>query len=90
MDASPKHLTELVINLQTICEYLFTKFADIFGGVLPELPPLREINHCIPLIEDSKQYYYHLPHCPDAMKLQLIDKLWQYVDLGWWIPKAVP
>jgi hypothetical protein len=54
IDTSSKNLTELVMNLQTICEHLFTKFADIFSGVPPELPPLREINHCIPLMEDRK------------------------------------
>ena len=90
MDASSKHLAESVTHLQAICEHLFTKFTDIFGGVPPELPPLRQINHQIPLMEDGKQYYYHLPHCPDAMKLQLMDKLWQYIDSGWWIPKVVP
>jgi hypothetical protein len=45
MDASSKNPAESVTNLQAIREHLFTKFADIFGGVPPELPPLREINH---------------------------------------------
>jgi hypothetical protein len=45
IDTSSKNLAESVTNLQAICEHLFTKFADIFGGVPPELPPLREINH---------------------------------------------
>jgi hypothetical protein len=54
MDASSKNPAESVTNLQTICEHLFTKFANIFGGVPPELPSLREINHQIPLMEDGK------------------------------------
>jgi hypothetical protein len=83
IDASPKNLIESVINLQTIHECLFMKFADIFDEVPSELPLLREINHCIPLMEDGKRYYYHLPCCPDAMKLQLMDKLQQYIDSGW-------
>jgi hypothetical protein len=54
IDASSKNLAESVTNLQAIHKCLFTKFADIFGGVPPELPPLREINHRIPLMEDGK------------------------------------
>jgi len=65
------------------------KYADILNGVPPELPPLREINHRIPLIDDGKRYYYHLPCCPDTMKPQLMEKMKQYVGAGWWIPKAV-
>jgi len=66
------------------------KFADIFGGVPSELPPLREINHRIPLMDNGKQYNYHLLRCPDAMKPQVMEKLQLYVDSGWWVPKAVP
>ena len=55
-----------------------------------ELPPLREINHHIPLMDDGKRYNYHLPRCPNAMKPQLMEKLRLYVDSGWWVPKAVP
>jgi hypothetical protein len=54
MDASPKTSIESVTNMQTIHKCLFTKFTDIFGGVPPELPLLREINHRIPLMEDGK------------------------------------
>ena len=77
-------------DFQRLREQWFTKYADIFNGVPLELPPLREINHRIPLIDDGKRYYYHLPRCPDAMKPQLMEKLRQYVGAGWWIPKAVP
>jgi hypothetical protein len=51
------------------------RYADMLGGAQPELPPLREINHRIPLIDEQKQYHYCLPQCPEAMKLQLMDKL---------------
>jgi hypothetical protein len=53
------------------------------------LPPLREINHRIPLIDDNKWYNYYLPRCPDAMKPQFMEKLRTYVDARWWIPKAI-
>ena len=78
------------IDLQQLRDQWFEKFADILNGVPSELPPLREINHWIPLIDEGKRYHYHLPCCPDAMKPQLMEKLRQYMDAGWWISKAVP
>ena len=55
-----------------------------------ELPPLREINHQIPLIDKNLKYHYRLPRCPEAMKLQLMEKLRKYMDAGWWRPKTTP
>jgi hypothetical protein len=55
----------------------------MLSGAPSELLPLREINHRIPLIDEHKQYHYHLPQCPKAMKLQLMEKLQQYTDAGW-------
>ena len=75
-------------NIQTLRERWFTKYADIVNGVPLELPPLRAVNHRIPLISDNKQYYYHVPCCPDTMKLQLMEKLQQYIKAGWWILKT--
>ncbi|KAG6871102.1 hypothetical protein C0995_008169 [Termitomyces sp. Mi166 len=40
------------------------EFADIINGIKKELPPWREVNHEINLIDEGKQYKYHLPHCP--------------------------
>lgn len=60
---------------------------DIMSGVPGTMPPLREVNHRIPLIDETKVYNYHLPRCPDAMKNQLIEKIDRYVKAGWW--KAV-
>ena len=71
-------------------ERWFTKYNNILNGAPPEPPPLRDINHRIPLINASKRYYYHLPRCPKAMKPQLLEKLQQYTKAGWWIAKAVP
>ena len=65
-------------NIQTLYEQWFIKYADIVNSVLLELPPLRVVNHHIPLISDNKQYHYHLPCYLDAMKLQLMEKLQQY------------
>ena len=77
-------------DIDTHRERWFTKYKDILNGAPPEPPPLRDINHRIPLIDESKRYYYHLPCCPEAMKPQLLEKLQQYMKVGWWIAKAVP
>ena len=70
------------------------KAADILTGAPMKLPPLCEVNHKIPLIDEKKMYNYHLPQCPDVMKSQLIDKIQQYKDAGWWeeanVPQAAP
>ena len=91
LDTAPRDTCsdqQVSVNFQTLCERWYTKFTDILNGVPLELPPLREINHKIPLIDNDKRYHYYLPRCPDAMKPQLMDKLRTYIDAGWWIPKT--
>src|ERR1700733_1169052 len=58
--------------------------SDILTGAPPRLPPLREVNHKIPLIDENKRYNYHLPRCPDSLKTELTDKIQRYKDAGWW------
>ena len=69
---------------------LFQKYKNWLRGMVQRLPPLREVNHNIPLIDASKHYTYHLPCCVDALKQQLSDKIWQYTDADWWIMKSIP
>jgi hypothetical protein len=66
------------------------KAADILTGVPRRLPPFREINHKIPLIDEDKRYNYHMPRCADALKTQLLDKIKLYKDAGWWVEANVP
>ena len=40
------------------------KFIDILQGTKEELPPLREVNHEINLIDPNKKYTHRLPRCP--------------------------
>src|SRR5713226_1551070 len=49
--------------------------SDILSGAPTGLPPLCEVNHKIPLIDDTKQHKHYLPCCPNSLKLQLIDKI---------------
>ncbi|KDQ63433.1 hypothetical protein JAAARDRAFT_91806, partial [Jaapia argillacea MUCL 33604] len=59
-----------------------------------QLPPLREINHKIPLVDENKRYSYHLPWCTEALKPQLRAKINRYLWAGWWeeatVPQAAP
>ena len=55
------------------------------GRVVAKLPPLREVNHRIPLVDEGKQYAYHLPRCPDSLKPQLAEKIQLYTNAKWWI-----
>jgi hypothetical protein len=50
------------------------------------LPPLRKINHRIPLIDENKRFSYRPPKCPDAFKEALMTKINRYVKAGWWVP----
>jgi hypothetical protein len=58
--------------------------ANILTGALPHLPPLWEVNHKIPIIDENKWYSYLLPRCPEALKTQLVDKIQTYKNAGWW------
>jgi hypothetical protein len=72
----------------------YNKYLELFRGAPPELPPMREINHRIPLIDEDKQYNYHLPRCPDTLKGELFEKIERYTTNGWWeecrVPQAAP
>lgn len=67
----------------------FKEFRDITSGVPEVLPPLREINHQIPLIDPTLRYSYHLPKCAEALKPLLMEKIIHYKKAGWWIPATV-
>ncbi|KAF8239632.1 hypothetical protein L208DRAFT_1236749, partial [Tricholoma matsutake] len=59
---------------------------DILKGVPKRPPPMREINHQIPLVDEKKRYNYHLPKCPDSMRQPLANKIERYCQAGWWRP----
>ncbi|KAI0821520.1 hypothetical protein BC629DRAFT_1277804, partial [Irpex lacteus] len=66
------------------------EYKDILSGVPERLPPMREINHAIPLIDETHIYRYHTPRCPDALKPKLLEKIQKYVRAKWWIYQNVP
>ncbi|KAG6865423.1 hypothetical protein C0995_005993, partial [Termitomyces sp. Mi166 len=53
-----------------------------------ELSPWREVNHEINLIDEGKQYKYHLPCCPRVLQEQLCEKTNRYLNAKWWEPQA--
>ncbi|KAG6806414.1 hypothetical protein H0H92_011434, partial [Tricholoma furcatifolium] len=48
------------------------------------LPPLRDINHEIPLIDEKKVYSWRPSRCPEAMRPQWDEKRAAYVKTGRW------
>ena len=49
-------------------------FSDLLGPLPLELPPLHEVLHKIPLIDESKQLKHRLPKCPEAFQPELAHK----------------
>ncbi|KIJ29917.1 hypothetical protein M422DRAFT_94802, partial [Sphaerobolus stellatus SS14] len=70
------------------------KYSDLFSNIPLELPPMREVNHRIKLIDSDKQFNYRLPKCLEALRPQLHAKIDRYIKAGWWEPtsasQAVP
>ncbi|KAI0792980.1 hypothetical protein BC629DRAFT_1287372, partial [Irpex lacteus] len=71
-------------------ERWLTEYADMLAGVPERLPPMREINHRIPIIDEKHTYRYHHPRCSDALKPKLLEKIERYTRSGWWTFKNVP
>ena len=84
MDVNLNELNEDEEELPDLRKKWVESAADILTGAPPHLPTLREVNHKIPLIDENKQYNYHLPRCPDSLKTELTDKIQRYKDAGWW------
>ena len=84
MDAQLNELKDEDEELPDLRAKWVENASDILTGAPPVLPPLREVNHQIPLIDEDKRYKYHLPRCPDSLKSQLSDKIQRYTSAGWW------
>ncbi|KAJ8579912.1 hypothetical protein M405DRAFT_689894, partial [Rhizopogon salebrosus TDB-379] len=48
------------------------------------LPPLQEINHVIPLIDEHKVYAWRQSRCPEALRPLWHDKRDDYIHTGHW------
>src|SRR5215510_7490251 len=83
-DPWPHKLTEA--DIPHLRDQWFIRYEDIMQGAPESLPPLRPINHKIPLINEDKRYTYYMPRCPDALKPSLAEKIERYHKAGWWEP----
>jgi hypothetical protein len=83
-----------VDDIPTLREQWLAKYGDVFGDIPLQLPPWREVNHEIILIDPDKRHNYHLPKCADHYREQLLQKIERYTAAGWWVPatarQAVP
>jgi hypothetical protein len=75
-DAIEKVRQELMAYAEPIC-------IEALDMDLP-LPPLRVINHTIPLIDKNKIYPWRLSRCPEALKSQWAAKRDAYIWTGCW------
>ena len=53
-------------DIPRLYEEIADIFSDLLGSLPLELPPLCEVLHEIPLIDESKQLKHRLPKCPEA------------------------
>ena len=59
---------------------------DLVSGIPLKLPPIREVNHKINLIDPGKCIRYRLPKCPEHFCEELSQKIERYTTAQWWIP----
>jgi len=75
-------------DIPTLTQQWCDSYQDILQGTPEELPPLREVNHKINLINPDHRYTYHLPRCPEAYREEFYMKLDRYTRAGWWEPRT--
>lgn len=71
-------------DIPSLCEGWYDKYKGLLQGVPEEMPPFREVNHEIPLIDNNKKYHYHLPRCLNSLKAEFSEKVEKYTRAGWW------
>ena len=59
---------------------------DLVSGIPLKLPPIREVNHEINLIDPKKCIHYRLLKCPKHFHEELSQKIERYTTAQWWIP----
>jgi hypothetical protein len=71
-------------DIPQLREHWRNEYDDIVNGTPSKLPPFREINHEIHLIDENRRYNYHAPRCPQSLRAEFYEKLNRYVTAGWW------
>ena len=62
-------------DIPQLCEEITEKYSDLLGPLPVKLPPIREVSHEIPLIDESRQLKHRLPKCPEAFCSELAQKI---------------
>ena len=73
-------------DISQLREEIAEKYSDLLGPLPLKLPPIHEVSHKIPLINESKQLKHRLPKCLEAFHSELVQKIEQYTTTGWWVP----
>ena len=76
-------------DIPRLCEEWMKSCKDIMSSAPERLPPQREFDHRIPLIDEKKEYKYHSLRWPDSLKPELSEKIARYMRAGWWEPAQV-
>ena len=81
-------------DIPQLCKSWDNNITDLVSGIPLKLPPIREINHEINLIDPKKCIHYHLLKFPEHFCKELSQKIERYTTAQWWIPavahQAVP
>ena len=62
-------------DIPQLHEEIAEKYSDLLGPLPLKLPPIHEVSHEIPLINESKQLKHKLPKCPEAFHSELAQKI---------------
>ncbi len=73
-------------EFEILREWWREKFETVMAPAPLEMPPLREVNHRIPLKDLNKKSRENTPRCPAALQEALATKIDRYVKAGWWYP----
>ena len=72
------------LDIPQLCEEITEKYSNLLGQLPLKLPPIHEVSHIIPLMDESKQLKHRLPKCPEVFHSELAQKIKQYTTAGWW------
>src|SRR6266704_7138892 len=75
-------------EFEKLREWWREKFENVMAPAPLEMPPLREVNHRIPLRDLEKKFWENTPRCPAAMQEALATKIDRYMKVGWWFPAS--
>ena len=77
-----------------ICQRIMDEIKDLAALEELVLPPLRVVNHEIPLINPNLVIRHRPAKCPEPLREELRAKIDRYLKAGWWehtnLPSSAP